>query len=80
MKTVLLFFACLLAGVVQVQAQTIKGRLTDTTGQPVAYANVILQTSDSTLVDGTNTNDEGKFAVMAPGSGDYLLQLSFIGY
>ena len=80
MKTVLLFFACLLAGVVQVQAQTIKGRLTDTTGQPVAYANVILQTSDSTFVDGTNTNDEGKFAVMAPGSGDYLLQLSFIGY
>ncbi len=45
------------------------------------YANVILKTErDSVFVGGTVTNDEGRFTINNTNPGNYVLELSFVGY
>lgn len=58
----------------------IKGIVTDSKNVPVPYANVVLyNSSDSIVVKGTTTNEDGKFEVPAI-SGSYFLKISFISY
>jgi len=60
---------------------TIRGEVTDETGQPVAYANIALRdVTDSTLIGGTISDEQGLFNFMHRVPGTYLLTASFIGY
>ena len=61
-------------------AQTaISGRVQDEQFAPIAYATVSLLRSDSTLVTGAITDDNGAF-VLSTSTGNYILQVSFVGY
>ncbi|GAB3270842.1 outer membrane beta-barrel family protein [Larkinella harenae] len=60
----------------------ITGMLIDSTsGKPVEYATVALISSKTGKpIDGTTTDDKGKFALTKLAPGEYRLQYSFIGY
>lgn len=81
MKTRLLTLLMLLF-VLSTQAQNIhiKGRITETSQQPVIAANVSLWSMDSTLVTGVTSDAEGRFILNKIKQGDYRLSISFIGY
>jgi len=42
-------------------AQAVTGEVIDIRKQPLAYANIVLQTTDSTFVTGTVTDEKGDF-------------------
>jgi hypothetical protein len=47
----------------------------------LAFVNVVLKTEkDSTFISGTVTNEEGRFSLTNIKTGNYYLELSFIGY
>ena len=61
--------------------QDIKGVIHDNSGIALAYANVILQAAaDSSFITGTIANDDGVFALKQVEPGNYLVQLSMIGF
>lgn len=60
-------------------AQTIKGKVTDENNEPLAYANVMLQTADSTYLEGTMTDTLGLFVLNSSPEAE-AIQISFIGY
>ena len=64
------------------QKQFIKGQLKDqVNNQPVAYAIVALRRlSDSTLITGTATDQDGEFILESVANGKYSLIISAIGY
>lgn len=63
-------------------AQSISGKVIDEeTGDPIAFANVVLMNfSDSTYMSGQATDMNGHFLLNNYPAGNYLLQISFIGY
>lgn len=85
-----LFFACFVAGIsffagAQPENQatgSVSGKVLDFKTQlPVEYANVVLyRASDSSLVNGGVTNNEGVFYLNQIPYGEYRLRASFIGY
>lgn len=50
------------------------------TKQPVEYANIAIFKLDSSLVNGTVTNEKGNFVLEKLQEGKYFLKASFIGY
>jgi hypothetical protein len=62
-------------------AQTkIYGKITDTSGKPVLYANVLLlNAKDSVLVKGTLTNESGRFTFENITKGKYLINTTHTG-
>ncbi len=63
---------------INLQAQTIKGKVVDNDGNPLEFVNVILRSlPDSAFVAGTVTTEDGTFEVN--GQGD-IVQFSIIGY
>ncbi|MCF8351990.1 MAG: TonB-dependent receptor [Bacteroidales bacterium] len=79
-----LFSLCLTLFCTLVNAQgayAIRGKVSDESGQPVAYANIVLRDAeDSTLFGGTISNETGNFNFRLQVPGKYLLNASFIGY
>jgi len=74
----LLFFG---AGQVSNAQKTIIGKVQNTTGEPVAFANVLLlSASDSALVKGTLTDDHGAFIFGNITKGKYSISASLLGY
>jgi outer membrane receptor protein involved in Fe transport len=60
---------------------TLSGIVKDKTSNPLSYITVILKKEkDSSLVLGTITNEEGRFTLSAVKSGNYFLEVSFLGY
>lgn len=61
---------------------TISGMVKDKNSKTyLPYVNVVLiSEKDSSFVSGTITNEEGRFSVSNIESGNYLLEISFIGY
>lgn len=61
---------------------TVSGTIKDNVGKaPLPYVNVILKTAkDSSFVTGTITNDEGLFTLSGVSEGNYLLEVSLLGY
>ena len=59
--------------------QTITGKVLDENDAPLAYANVIMQTADSTFLSGTVTDTSGVFELDAEPEG-IRIQVSFISY
>lgn len=62
MKQIVIFIFSLLVCVPRLAAQEVKGIVTDRNHQPVEAATVIMQTSDSTFVDGVITDSLGQFS------------------
>lgn len=57
-----------------------KGKVVNDNGEPVPFANVaVLSKSDSTIVAGTTTLEDGSFTINSDGK-DYILMVSMIGY
>ncbi|MCX2743594.1 TonB-dependent receptor [Mangrovivirga sp. M17] len=75
-----LFFLCFAANAQQ--AGKITGKVSDQNSQPVPFANVaVLNQSDSSLVTGAVTSENGNFTMGSPKvAGTYLVRLSAIGY
>lgn len=73
----------LIASAISVHAQNIRinGQVKDaTTNEPTEFANVVLQTGDSTFVTGVSTNAKGRFQIDKVATGNYRLIISAIGY
>ncbi|MER2999503.1 outer membrane beta-barrel family protein [Pontibacter populi] len=57
------------------------GVVKDEQGQPVGFANVaLLRAADSTVVNGTTADLEGKYQIISPVKGTYFLRFNFLGY
>lgn len=71
-----------LLGIAQDNANiTISGMIQDAKRMAVPYANVILKRQkDSSFVMGTVTNEEGRFTLANVRSGNYLVQVSLVGF
>ena len=63
-------------------AVTISGIIKDKNAQTsLPFVNVVLKTEkDSTFVSGTVTNEEGRFTLSKIKSGNYYLEVSYVGY
>ena len=61
---------------------TVTGVLTSkSTGRPLDFANVVLRSkADTSMVNGTNTDREGKFVFSGVPAGQYFVDCGFIGY
>ena len=77
-----LFIILFLLSSVAVMAQRhVSGVVIESDSQePVAQTTVKLLRTDSTLVTGGLTSLEGKFRVTAPKAGDYILQVTCVGF
>ena len=69
----------LLLGAVLTHAQNLTGKVIDEKNEPLAYANVILQTEDSVFLAGTTTGLDGKFELLLHEKAK-LINFSFVGY
>ncbi|MEY3243557.1 MAG: hypothetical protein RIR11_4996 [Bacteroidota bacterium] len=82
----LLIFIALLFGCVALQAQdlkriTIKGLVMDTSGADMPFATImLLNPSDSNLINFTRSDDKGGFAFKNVKNSAYLLKVSYVGY
>lgn len=64
-----------------VKAQTLSGQLVDGSGISLSYANVVLLAqNDSSFIQGTVSDDGGRFQMQAIPNTSYLLKVSCIGY
>lgn len=63
------------------QNLNINGKVISISDQPIPYANVmILKAEDSTIVNGTSTDEKGNFELNTIAPGEFLLKTSFVGY
>lgn len=59
----------------------VRGKVLTEERQPIEFANISLLSEDSTFLQGTCSRSDGSFEILRPaGGGDYLLQISSIGY
>ena len=81
MKPIVITLVITLLFSVQLTAQTLTGKVTDTQSQPIEFANVALYSlPDSALVTGTVTNANGEFMFEKAETKNAFLKISFIGY
>ena len=80
MKSKIITMLMLLAASINMYAQSISGKLVDEENQPLAYANVVVQQTDSTFVKGEISDKMGSFRISKLSKGDYRLVISSIGY
>lgn len=80
-KLLIVVLVALCCGMSAIHAQTVTGVITDETGHPMEYANVVLLGGkDSAFVAGCMANEEGRFSVENMDRKGSLLKLSYIGY
>ena len=72
-----LFSLCTFSVAAQYQ---LSGTITDGSNSPVPFATAALLRSDSTAITGVMAGDDGKFVIENVAAGEYILQVSFIGY
>ena len=77
MKKILLGFLMLIS--LTASAETVKGTVTDTRKQPIPFATVSVLSTDSTLLTGSITDDDGHYSIEVPARA-YIIQASFVGY
>jgi hypothetical protein len=58
----------------------LEGRVSDTTGIPLAGVNISLQSKSLQGMRGTITNDDGYFRILSLPVGDYNIRVSIVGY
>lgn len=75
MRKLLLIMNFLILPIV-LMAQVVSGRVNDTEGKPISFANVVLlQKADSTLILGTATNQDGCFEIEVKDMENSFLQM-----
>ena len=74
-----LFVVLLLAASGFVCAGNISGRVEDVAGNPLSFVTISLLSSDSVLITGTITDDNGVFSIELPKQAS-ILRASFLGY
>ena len=79
MKRNLLLAAALLSCIININAQTIKGKVVNITNQPIDYATVVLQTTDSVYINSTITDTLGIFEIKSE-LAEYRLVLQHLLY
>lgn len=64
------------------QSQSIEGQILDGENQnPVAFANIALYNqTDSSLVKGAVSDDQGRFVISDVNPSKYYLKVSYVGY
>ena len=81
MRKHLFIILFLLSNVVVMAQRHVSGVVVESDSQePVAQTTVKLLRTDSTLVTGGLTSMEGKFRVTAPKAGNYILQVTCVGF
>ncbi|NQW76158.1 MAG: TonB-dependent receptor [Cytophagales bacterium] len=79
----MIIFQCLIFSITKAQTNvTISGIVKDkNTKANLPYVNVVLKTEkDSSFISGTVSNEEGRFSISKIKSGNYYLEVSYIGY
>lgn len=76
----LVFISAVVFG--KVATVTVSGIVKESSSkEPLGYVNVVLKTEkDSVFVTGSVTNEEGRFVLTNINPGNYVLEISFIGY
>ncbi len=82
MRYVLVFMmSVLIAGSVWAQNEgVVEGVVTDSGGEPLTGANVVMNSAPSSIRRGTTTDGEGRYHIAALPVGTYDITVSFIGY
>lgn len=76
---VFLFLFCYISTSLFSQEYKVSGSVLDQDASPIVFANVLLlKTNDSTIVNGTSTDDKGLFVFNSIAKGTYLLKASYI--
>src|SRR5689334_10610445 len=74
-----LFFALLILGAPAFAQLT--GKVVDEKGTALAFANIsVLRSADSSLSGSAISGPDGKFSVLTPAAGNYILRLTAIGF
>ena len=85
-KSTIIYLALLMlcfyqAAIAQVKEVTISGTVTETDSTtPVAYANAVVKSQDNSAITTAITNEGGSFTLPAVPPGNYMLEISFMGY
>src|SRR6056300_48062 len=80
-KQFLLYFGLLFSVLGFSQEFSVSGSVKDTDKKPIAYANVVLVTSDSgELYLGVTTDEQGEFSIRGISPGTYLFKVTYMGY
>ncbi len=58
----------------------ISGTLLDSKGKPIYFGTVALMTTDSVIVQGESTDEDGEFIIKNIKDGDYILESAMLGY
>lgn len=80
MKRILISIVCSIASWNVLYSQNVTGKILDKEKQAIIYANVLLQTTDSTFITGIACNEKGEFKIQKVSAGDYRLVISSVGY
>lgn len=76
----LISIACILLGL-GMQAQSVKGKVTDADGETLYAATVmLLQASDSVLASFAMSDDNGVFEIKRVPKGEYILRVNYVGF
>jgi outer membrane receptor for ferrienterochelin and colicins len=70
-----IYLLCLWISPALAQQGNIQGKITNPSGLPMPYANVLLDTNK-----GTNSNENGNYQILQIPVGKYVLQVSSVGY
>ncbi|HZW63546.1 MAG TPA: outer membrane beta-barrel family protein [Flavobacteriaceae bacterium] len=62
------------------QEFAVSGKIIDSDNLTVAYANVLLTTTEGEIYKGTSSNESGTFSIEQVQAGTYILNISFLGY
>jgi outer membrane receptor protein involved in Fe transport len=79
----IIIFQCLVFSITKAQTNvTLSGIVKDKNSKAnLPYVNVVLKTEkDSSFISGTVSNEEGRFSISKIKSGNYYLEVSFVGY
>jgi len=79
-KRILLFSLMPLVAVVAMAQHNISGMVIDDAQDPIPQTTVKLLKTDSTLVKGALTNMEGKFKIATQQTGEFILQVTCVGF
>lgn len=83
MKKLLLVFCALLSALCAMASgqgeESLKGKVLDSSGNPLEFATLALRSKDSTIVAASVSDNNGEF-VLTASSGRYLVEASLLGY
>lgn len=75
-----IFFMLLCAPVFAQPTGSVSGKVADGSNQPVSYATVTLLRSDSSVVNGDLSKDNGSFSIAPVSTGSFVLRIESLGF